>query len=326
MTVKFNQYWRIDPEKVPEYEKYLLTKFIPGVNHLGIHVVAGWVVLVGGYSEILCEGITTDLHLLEQALTHPKYKELNSELLNCTKNYKTKVLVSSGRKEAYSKDIKTSTIKFTQAWDVVSRKSGGYEKFATESFYPCLEELGIKVAGEWVVLVGGYSEILCEGITTDLHLLEQALTHPKYKELNSELLNCTKNYKTKVLVSSGRKEAYSKDIKTSTIKFTQAWDVVSRKSGSYEKFATESFYPCLEELGIKVAGEWEVIIGDGPRIICEGRVEEAHTLIENLQSAKFQKARKEMKQFVENYESRILTFHIQKMEGYKSQSYQFVAG
>jgi len=98
MTVKFNQYWRIDPEKVPEYEKYLLTKFIPGVNHLGIHVVAGWVVLVGGYSEILCEGITTDLHLLEQALTHPKYKELNSELLNCTKNYKTKVLVSSGKK------------------------------------------------------------------------------------------------------------------------------------------------------------------------------------------------------------------------------------
>jgi len=219
MTVKFNQYWRIDPEKVPEYEKYLLTKFIPGVNHLGIHVVAGWVVLVGGYSEILCEGITTDLHLLEQALTHQKYKELNNELLNCIKNYKTKVLVSSGRKDAYSKDIKTSTIKFTQAWDVVSRKSSGYEKFATESFYPC-----------------------------------------------------------------------------------------------------------LEELGIKVAGEWEVIIGDGPRIICEGRVEEAHTLIENLQSAKFQKARKDMKQFVENYESRILTFHIQKMEGYKSQSYQFVAG
>ena len=38
MTVKFNQYWRIDPEKVPEYENYLLTKFIPGVNHLGIHI------------------------------------------------------------------------------------------------------------------------------------------------------------------------------------------------------------------------------------------------------------------------------------------------
>ena len=219
MTVKFNQYWRIDPEKTQEYEKHILTKFIPGVNQLGIHIVAGWVVLVGGYSEILCEGVTADLHLLETALTHPKYKELNNEMLNFTKSYKTKVLVSSGRKETYSKDIKASTIKFTQAWDVISQKKDGYEKFATESFYPC-----------------------------------------------------------------------------------------------------------LEELGIKVAGEWEVIIGDGPRIICEGRAEEAHNFLENLQSPKFQKAKKELKQFVENYESRILTFHFQKVEGYKSQSYQLVAG
>ncbi len=32
------------------------------------------------------------------------------------------------------------------------------------------------------------------------------------------------------------------------------------------------------------------------------------------------------RQFVENCESRILTFHIPKVEGTKSQSYQFVAG
>jgi hypothetical protein len=79
-------------------------------------------------------------------------------------------------------------------------------------------------------------------------------------------------------------------------------------------------------LGIKVAREWEVIIGDGPRIICEGRVDEAHKLLESLQSSKFQKAKKELKQFVENYETRILTFHNQKADGYKSQSYQFIAG
>jgi len=41
MTVKFNQYWRIDPEKTQEYEKYMLTKFIPRANQLGIHIVAG---------------------------------------------------------------------------------------------------------------------------------------------------------------------------------------------------------------------------------------------------------------------------------------------
>ena len=86
------------------------------------------------------------------------------------------------------------------------------------------------------------------------------------------------------------------------------------------------FYPCLEELGIKVTGEWEVIIGDRPCIICEGRADETHNVLASLQSSRFQKARKGLKQYVENYESRILTFHIQKMNGYKSQRYQFVAG
>jgi hypothetical protein len=79
-------------------------------------------------------------------------------------------------------------------------------------------------------------------------------------------------------------------------------------------------------MGIKVAGEWEVLIGDGPRIICEGRADDARNLLENLQSSRFQNAKKELKRFVENYESRVLTFHIQKVEGYKSLSYQFVTG
>jgi len=218
------------------------------------------------------------------------------------------------------------TVKFNQYWRIDPEKTQEYEKYVLSKFIPGVNQLGIHIVAGWVVLVGGYSEILCEGITDDLHLLETALTHPKYKELNTELLNCTKSYKTKVLIPSGRIETYSKDIKTRTTKFTQSWDVLSQKRGSYEKYTAESFYPCLEELSIKVAGEWEVIIGDGPRIIGEGRVDEAHTLIESLQSSGFQKAQKELKQFVENYETRILTSHVQKVEGYKSQSYQFVAG
>ena len=96
----------------------------------------------------------------------------------------------------------------------------------------------------------------------------------------------------------------------------------------YETYVTEIFYPCLEKLGIKVAREWEVLIGDGPRIVCEGRAQDidSSTLISNLQSGKFQKAKKGLKQFVENYESRILTFHIQKVLGYKSASYELING
>jgi hypothetical protein len=217
------------------------------------------------------------------------------------------------------------TVKFNQYWRIDPEKTAEYEKYVLTKFIPGVNQLGIHIVAGWMVLVGGYSEILCEGITNDLHLLETALTHPKYQELNGELLNCIKGYKTKVLVSSGRKESYSRDIKANTIKFTQSWDVLSSKKEAYDKYSMEFFYPCLAELGIKVAGEWNVIIGDGPRIICEGRVEAAGQLLENLQSARFQKAKKGLKQFVENYETRILTFHVQKVDGYKSQSYQLMA-
>ena len=37
MTVKLNQYWTVDPTKTKEYNKFILKKFIPGVNQLGLH-------------------------------------------------------------------------------------------------------------------------------------------------------------------------------------------------------------------------------------------------------------------------------------------------
>jgi hypothetical protein len=86
----------------------------------------------------------------------------------------------------------------------------------------------------------------------------------------------------------------------------------------------DEFYPLLENLGVFVAGEWEVLIGDGPRIICEGRVTELEQLIGNLQSERFRKAKKKLKDFVINYQSRILSFHIRKVKGYKSASYDIV--
>ena len=61
MPVKFNQYWTIISERREQYEKYILKEFIPGMNALGIHVVAGWMMLVGGDSEIFIEGVSSDL-------------------------------------------------------------------------------------------------------------------------------------------------------------------------------------------------------------------------------------------------------------------------
>lgn len=216
------------------------------------------------------------------------------------------------------------TVKLNQYWTVLPGKTEEYHKFIINKFIPGVNQIGLHTVAVWSVLVGSYSEIMFESVTSDLDLLEQAMKNKKYKELKSDLLNYVKKYKTKVLIKTGKKDSYSSDIREDTVKFNQTWDLVGDKK-EYGRFVINEFYPLLEELGIIVAREWEVLIGDGPSILCEGRAKDINNLIGNLQSDKFQAAKQKLKKFVENYESRILTFHIQKVKGYKSASYRIVS-
>jgi len=216
------------------------------------------------------------------------------------------------------------TVKLNQYWTVIPGKTEEYQKFILKKFIPGVNQLGLHTVAVWSVLVGAYSEIMFESVTSDLDLLEKAVKDKKYKELKGDLLNYVKKYKTKILVKTGKKDSYSSDIREDTVKFNQMWDIIGDKK-RYGRYVIDEFYPLLEELGISVAREWEVLIGDGPSIICEGRAKDINKLIHNLQSKKFQEAKQKLKEFVENYESRILTFHIQKVKGYKSASYRVVS-
>jgi len=215
-------------------------------------------------------------------------------------------------------------VKFNQYWTIISERREEYGKFMIQKFVPGINSLGIHVVAGWSVLVGSYSEMIVESMSNDLELIEKALRNPKFKELKDELLNYVKFYKTKILVSTGNENLYSPDINEDTIKFNQMWNVVSNSRNEYAKYVRNEYYPLLEESDITVAGEWEVLIGDGPHIICEGRVRDAEKLIQTIQSKKFRTARRRLKGFVENFETRILSFHIQKTKGYKSASYHML--
>jgi hypothetical protein len=214
-------------------------------------------------------------------------------------------------------------VKLNQYWTVIPSKTEEYHNFILKKFIPGINQLGMHTMAGWSVLVGAYSEIMFECVSSDLEIIEKALQNKKYKELKADLLNYVKKYKTKVLVKTGKKDSYSTDIREDTVKFNQMWDLIGDKK-EYGRYVINEFYPTLEEMGISVAREWEVLIGDGPSIICEGRAKDTYNLIHNLQSDKFQQAKQKLKEFVENYESRILTFHIQKIKGYKSASYRVV--
>jgi len=215
-------------------------------------------------------------------------------------------------------------VKFNQYWTIKTATRDEYGKFLIKTFIPGMNSLGIHVVAGWVVLVGSYSEIFVEGMDSDLEIIEKAMRHQKFDELKHELLNYVKAYKTKILIPTGKKDSYSIDIEEDVFKFNQVWDIISETKEKYEDYVVNDYYPLMEKSEISVAGEWEVLIGDGPHIICEGRVRDSSRLLKTLKSKEFRAARRNLKRLVDNYRSRILTFHIHKVKGYKSASYHML--
>ncbi len=219
------------------------------------------------------------------------------------------------------------TAKLMHYWTITPSKNDEYADFITSKFIPGINGLGMHTVAGWSVLVGSYSEVIVETVGNDLDQLETALKSAEYRRLKSDLLNYIKHYKTKVLVPLKKEQSYSMDFGEKSVKFNQVWDIITRGKDDFKKyrqFVTSDFYPVLEEIGVHIAEEWEVLIGDGPRTICEGRVKDAETLITGLQSVKFRQAKEQLKTRVENYESRILSFHIVREVDGASERYHIV--
>jgi hypothetical protein len=218
-------------------------------------------------------------------------------------------------------------VKLLHYWTIIPSAKEAYADFIIKRFIPGTNRLGMHTVAGWSVLVGSYSDVIMETVCSDLDQLEAALKTREYRLVKSDLLNLVKNYKTKVMMPIAKRGSYSMSISPGTVKYNQMWDVITLKPGdyrNYEQYVTDEFYPLLEKIGVHLAGEWEALIGDEPHTICEGRVTDVSALLPALQGSEFRRAKKKLKQFVENYQSRILSFHVRKIKGYRSEAYEFV--
>ena len=202
------------------------------------------------------------------------------------------------------------SVKLNHYWSIIPGRDGECVEFIINEFIPGVSNLGLKTVAVWSVLVGAYSEIVLENASNDLEIIEKALKDQQYKSLKRDLLKYVKNYQTKILINTGKIDSYTMDISKGTIKFNQMWNIQSHKKNEYDQYVINEYFPALGDLGIFVAGEWEILIGGGPGIICEGRVSDINNLIRNLQSKKFQNVNRKLKRHIANYRSRILTFYI----------------
>jgi hypothetical protein len=153
--------------------------------------------------------------------------------------------------------------------------------------------------------------------------MEVALKSNEYTKTTTKLLHLVTDYKSKVMIPTGRFQHLPRVSEQGTVKFSQYWDVIPGKEDAYENFIRNEFYPAMEDIGIRIGGEWRTLIGESPNIFFEGRCDHASQLINLLDSQKFRMLKYELMKLVCNYSSRGLVFHAFKAKGGKTSDYEF---
>jgi len=214
-------------------------------------------------------------------------------------------------------------VKFNEYWNIFPASVDQYVDFMKRYRIPTLNQLGINVVAMWCVLIGSSPQIISEGIAENLDQLEVVLKNDDYSKTATQLLHFVTDYKSKVMVPTGRFQHLPRVSEKGTVKFSQYWDVIPGKEHDYDQFIKNAFYPAMEAIGIRVGGEWKVLIGESPNIFFEGRCDHAEQLLAALNSQRFRTMKYELMKLVTNYSSRVLVFHAFKAKGGKNQDYEF---
>ena len=83
--------------------------------------------------------------------------------------------------------------------------------------------------------------------------------------------------------------------------FTQHWDIIPGKEEAYTQFAINKHLPILKKIGINMVGGFHVVVGEGPRIIAVGAVDDFQKLQKALVSEEFETITHQLKEYVSNY-------------------------
>jgi hypothetical protein len=201
-------------------------------------------------------------------------------------------------------------IKFNQYWDLLPGRKSEYAEFVQEEFLPVMKDLGIEVVAGWVVLVGEGPHIISEGIARDIHHIDAVLRSPDFRSMTTRHMRFVRNFASRVLVSTGRvKKTFTQVPPEGIVKFNQSWNIRAGHEEAYAEAVEKDLLPTLEDLGIEVVAEWNVLIGSGPFVILEGHAQALEGLGRSLANPKYHRFMTQWEDLVEDYRSRILVRH-----------------
>ncbi len=91
-----------------------------------------------------------------------------------------------------------------------------------------------------------------------------------------------------------------------TILYNQCWDIIHGIEDDYANFIAEEYVPKCAAMGLEPVGGFYVEVGVGPRIISIKATESLEDLSKIISTRPFKDLTHELKEFIINYESRIL--------------------
>jgi hypothetical protein len=199
MSIKFAEYWNLRSLLEEEFAQYLTREWIPGMNELGITILAVWNVVVGTCPTFISEGIADSIEQIEQALQDERHRGLNEGLLHFVDDYHSRVMTPVGLLPTLIGEPHHEAAKLNQLWDLVPEQEKALAAFLTEEFVPALEEMGLVTGGFWKTLIGPHPHQKLEGRADSLEQITSVLNDPEFLRLRGKLQNYVTNYESRVL-------------------------------------------------------------------------------------------------------------------------------
>lgn len=206
MAVLFNQHWDIAPGKADAYSDFIMTRYNPALEKIGIKMVGGYHVIVGMGPRIIAAGLAESLSDLEAALASEQYEEVTTRLLDFVSHYHSKILTPTGRVKMNGYKVQTGLWKLHQYWNVASGvDKQSYADFITREFVPGIEKSGLKVTAGWRVVVGSGPHILGELSAASLADIARAIESDEYRHAMHKLLGSyVSDFHSRILAPTGR--------------------------------------------------------------------------------------------------------------------------
>jgi hypothetical protein len=96
MNVKVIMTWDIIPGQEQEYFEFVVRRFMPGVQKLGMALSDAWVTIYGEHPQILVGAVVPGLEKAEKIVSSDEWYRLNKRLLDYVENYELKVAPLEG--------------------------------------------------------------------------------------------------------------------------------------------------------------------------------------------------------------------------------------